>query len=541
MKFSNLRAGVAGALAGLGLMSTASAAHADWLRAESERFIVYSEGSERSLRDYVRKLEMFDRVMRFRSNISLSETPPRKLPIYLVGNRAGLLKVRTTAAPNIVGVYFPTEEDIFAVAIRRGNGDDIDGDDVLLHEYAHHFMLGNMPGAYPAWFVEGFAEYYMTAEIEENEVVLGGFNQNRAYWIMNENWIPLETLLRSHPGEIRSNSQRATYYPIAWLLTHWFMSDPTRAGQLQAYVNDVADGADPVQAMEDATGMSLNELRSALRRYTRERLAATKIFGQFPETPVTVTRLPRSANDLLLINQRLKVGVLDDDREALGREVARIAARHGDDPLALLAAGHAGLHFGDRPAGERALLRLIEIDPNHVEALQFLAQEKLRQARDAEDEAQETALKREARAYLARAYAAGDNDYQTLALLIELRQGQPGFPNDNDMLTLGLALDRAPQLAGVRFSYASALADRDETAEAIAVLRPLTNNPHGGGASEFAGRMIAALEAGDALPGLTEEAEAAQISESEPEGETGDAPETAPAGEPESSPTPSSE
>ncbi len=537
MNLAGLRAGVAGAMALLGLMSAATTAQADWLRAESEQFIVYSEGSERSLRDYVRKLEMFDRVMRFRSKIPLSETTPRKLPIYLVGNRSGLLKVRPSAAEHVIGIYLPTEEDIFAVAIRRGNGDDMTGDDVLLHEYAHHFMLGNMPGAYPAWFVEGFAEYYMTAEIKENDVILGGFNQNRAYWIMNASWIPLETLLRSHPAEVKSSSQRDTYYPIAWLLTHWFMSDPERAAQLQTYINAVADGADPVQAMEEATGMTLNDLRAALRRYTRERLAATKITGQFPEVPVTVTRLPPSANDLLLLNQRLKVGVPDEDREALGREVARIAARHGDDPLALLAAGHAGLHFGDRPAGERALLRLIEIDPNHVEALQFLAQEKLRQARDAEDEAQETALKLEARGYLARAYAAGDNDYQTLALLIELRRGRPDFPTDNDLLTLGLAMDRAPQLASVRFSYAGGLAERNQTAEAIAVLRPLTNNPHGGGASEFAERMIAALEAGRALPALTEEAEAAQISEGEPDDEPGDAPEDSP----ESPPAPASE
>lgn len=274
MKRTGWSAGVAAALA---LMGAATAARADWLKAESERFIVYSEGSERSLRDYVRKLEMFDRVMRFRSGVPLSEATPRKLPIYLVGNRSGLLKVRPTAAEHVVGIYLPAEEDIFAIAIRRGNGDDLSGDDVLLHEYAHHFMLGNMPGAYPAWFVEGFAEYYMTAEIKENEVILGGFNENRAYWIMNANWIPLETLLRSHPGEVRSSS-RDTYYPIAWLLTHWFMSEPERAAQLQSYVNAVRDGADPVAAMEEATGMTLAELRSSLRRYTRERLNATKFF-----------------------------------------------------------------------------------------------------------------------------------------------------------------------------------------------------------------------------------------------------------------------
>lgn len=58
----------------------------------------------------------------------------------------------------------------------------------------------------------------------------------------------------------------------------------------------------------------------------------------------------------------------DEDGAALGQEVARIAARHGDDPLALLAAGHAGLHFGDTVAGERALQRLVELEPDNVEA-----------------------------------------------------------------------------------------------------------------------------------------------------------------------------
>ncbi len=223
-----------------------------------------------------------------------------------------------------------------------------------------------------------------------------------------------------------------------------------------------------------------------------------------------------AADDLLLINQRLKVGVPNADRAALGQEVARFAARYPDDPLALMAAGHAGLHFGDRPAGERALQRLLEVDANHIEALQYLAQESLRQARKADDPAVAAAARVQARAYLARAYAAGENDYRTLMLLAELRQGQPGYPNENDLLTLGLAMDRAPQLAAVRFRYATALAQNNDKDEAIAVLRPIAKNPHGGGASAFAERMIAALEADEPLPDLTEEAEEPQIVEPEP-------------------------
>ncbi|MDK2747630.1 MAG: hypothetical protein KYX67_09945 [Brevundimonas sp.] len=529
MGLSDLRAGVAGALAALGLMATAPTAHADWLRAESERFIVYSDGSERALREYVQKLETFDRVLRFRTSLPIGDAPPRKLPIYLVSNRRGLTQVHPSTAQHVVGTYFPTEEDIFAVAIRSGTGVGLDGDAVLLHEYVHHFMLG-MPAAYPSWFVEGFAEYYATAKIKDDDVLLGSASANRAYWLLNESWIPLETLLRSNPSEVRSN-QRSTYYPVAWLLTHWFMSDEARRRQLQAYLTAVGEGEDPVQAMEDATGMGLADLRTALRSYTRTRLTGTRVVGHFPATEVTVVRLPKSANDLLLINQRLKVGVPKDDREALGQEVARIAAEYGDDPLALIAAGHAGMHFGDRPAGERALLRLIELQPDHVEALRFLAQEKLRQAREAEDPAVEIGLKREARAYLARAYAAGDNDYQTLMLMTDLRRDQPDYPSDNDMLAMGLTLDRAPQLASVRFGYAAALSRRNETEQAIAILRPLTNDPHGGAASEFAERMVAALEAGQALPETKEDAEAPQISESEPE-----EPETSPADTPETAP-----
>ncbi|WAC59835.1 tetratricopeptide repeat protein [Brevundimonas sp. SL130] len=518
MKRSGLGALLAAALATLALSATA--ARAEWLKAESERFIVYSEGNERSLRDYVQKLETFDRVMRYRSGFPMSEAPARKLPIYLVNSRSGLLRVHLATAKHVVGTYFPTSEDIFAVAIRGEN------DEVLLHEYVHHFMLGSMPAAYPGWFVEGFAEYYMTADIDGGRIQVGGYSENRAYWLVNGDWIPLEMLLRSRPGDITRSSYRETYYPVAWLLTHWFFSDPARLQQLGAYLTAVSEGADPVEAMETATGMTMGELRSALRRYLNQRsLVVRVITGDFPPAEMTVTRLPRSANDLLLINQRLKIGVEDEDRAALGQEVASIAARHGDDPLALLAAGHAGMHFGDRPAGERALQRLIELEPDNVEALQFLAQERLRQARDVEEPAERIALKRQARDYLSQAYAAAENDYRTLMLVGELRSGEPSYPNENDLLTLGLAFDRAPQLAEVRLAYASALIATEDKETALALLAPLANNPHGGGAADYAARIIAALKNGDALPSPDSEVTSEDETPPEPE----DDPESPPA------------
>src|SRR5690554_1466596 len=133
----------------LGLIAWPDAARAEWLRAESERFIVYSDGSERDLRNYVQDLETFDRVLRFRTGLPMDGVPPRKLPIYLVRNRAALLEVNPYLGEHIAGFYVATGEDIFAVAIRSGSRDW-----VMLHEYAHHFMHQNFATAYPGWYVE---------------------------------------------------------------------------------------------------------------------------------------------------------------------------------------------------------------------------------------------------------------------------------------------------------------------------------------------------------------------------------------------------
>ena len=484
----------------LALTAPPLAAHAEWLRAETPHFVIYSDGTERAARDFALKLEMYDRTMRQLNGIDQNADVMTKLPIFLVRNRSGLSQIRPGLDTSILGFYSPSEEGVFAIAIRSADG-ALSGQHVLMHEYAHHLLLGNVEGAYPAWYVEGFAEYYMTAEIdlEKQEVALGIYSDNRAAWILNETWIPLPDLISKRSSEIRDEAARGTYYPVAWLLTHWFLSDPARKRQLDVYLRDVGQGADSVTAMERATGLSMDQLRGALRTYSRAKLAGTRLSGRFPAVDVAVTRLPPSADALLLLNQRLKVGTDAASRDALRREVFARAARFGDDPLALLASGHAGLHFGDRPAGDRALTRLLEIDPDHVEALQLLAGERLRAAKAAQDPAEARALRVQARNHLAHAYEVDPNDYRTLMGLVELRQGQPGYPNDNDLATMELALEGAPQLPRIRFAYAQALATKDRKPEARAVLLPVANNPHGGGAAQAARAMIAALDAGEAI------------------------------------------
>ncbi|MBX9617225.1 MAG: hypothetical protein K2X25_16655 [Caulobacteraceae bacterium] len=489
------------------LIAPASAS-AEWRRAESPQFIVYSTGSERALRDYVQKLETFDRILRQRLRLRQGEPAVRKFPIYLVEGRRGLAEVFPGLNRDIAGIYSAAEEDIFATAIRNGD------DDIMLHEYTHHFMFQNAPGSYPGWLVEGFAEYHATARISEGRVEIGRYSEARASWLVNSPWIPLEELLSKRPGEVRRGTHQSTYYPVAWLLTHWFLSDAGRRTQLQTYVEAVAAGGDPVEAMEQSTGLTLDQLRGALRSYMRERIQITRYTAEFREVEITVTTLPASADDLLLIGQRLKVGVPQDQRLATAEEVRRLAARHPDDPFAMLQLGHAELHFGDPDAGEAVLTRLLEREPENVEALQLLATRFMKLATEAQDA---RPLLNRARGYLARANAINDSDYYTLLLLGETRRGASNYPNDNDIATWAFAFEAAPQLAATRLGYASVLMLVDRFDDAITLLQPLATSPHGGGAADAAQTMLELAES--RRPPLTEaEIEAAvEAGEDQPE------------------------
>lgn len=468
----------------LGLLP-AGPAWAEWRRAESPHFIVYSDGREGALRDYVRRLELFDAALR--RVLPVQDGPIRKLPIYLVGGRQALAQINPYRGRNVAGIYTAAAEDIFAVAIRTVD------EDILRHEYVHHYMFQNFAGAYPAWLVEGFAEYYAATEIDDETIVFGGYNRGRVTALARGGWIPIEALLTLRGDQVRA-VDRYTYYPVAWLMTHWFLGDETRSRQLQAYLDAVQSGTPSVEAMERATGLTLEQIRRELTRYFTGQVPIRTLTHDFPEPEIVITQLPASADDLLLINQRLKTFTPEEDRAELVAEVRRRAERHGDDPLALLALGHAELHLGDAEAGAAVLERLLEREPDHVEALQLMATHFFRQARDRPEE--RGPLTNRGRTYLARAYQADPENYYTLMLLGQSREGAAGYPTDNDLVTWQGAFDLAPQLANTRLGFARALMQAGRPEEAAMLLPPLANAPHGGAAADAARELLARAEAG---------------------------------------------
>jgi tetratricopeptide (TPR) repeat protein len=463
---------------------SASPANAAWIRVETDKFVVYGSGSEKSVREYATRLNTYDQVLRRFHPATLARKPATKVHVFMVPGAAALRRVQPNARRYTAGFYAAMNEGVYAVALKNAEG--LGGDDVLFHEYAHHFMWENFPAAYPAWFVEGFAEYFMTMEIKPAVIKVGGYNPARAYGVLAQTWVPLEELLGKTTWQT-SNARVNAYYAQAWLLMHYMRSDPARAAQLNKATREIADGADPVKALEAATGLTLAQLTSALRGY-RE-LQIISLTGNMPPPPsMTVTTLPRSADDLLLDNLRLILSPTGQVDAELLADVRRKAAKHPGDRLAETTLARAEFVMGDVAAGEAIMQRRLAAAPQDAEELLLAGTGQLmagmRDAKSREDRY------RAARPLLIKAYQLNDSDFRPLYAYALSRTVEPVFPNDNDLNALLEARRLAPSVMEMSMRAGVALLQKGRKDEAMRMLAPVLNNPHGGQAAARARELL---------------------------------------------------
>ncbi len=162
------------------LLLVSMPAQAKWLEATSQNFIVYSDGGEDQLRAFTDKLEKFDQVMRIMTFTKIAPSP-MKLKVYLVANRGVIAQIHPGKQPNLAGFYTTSMFGATAFVPRtRGNSVfDLDGEAVLFHEYAHHFMRQYFPISYPTWYSEGFAEYFSSMEFRKDGANVGTIAMQR--------------------------------------------------------------------------------------------------------------------------------------------------------------------------------------------------------------------------------------------------------------------------------------------------------------------------------------------------------------------------
>ena len=464
-------------LAGLWLFHV-PAARAEWVRAESPNFVVFSQGSEGEARRRAALLEDYDQLLRLLTG-TRAPPGPGKLNIYMARGIDQLRIVRPGLGSSAAGFYSATPTGIAAFADERARltiNPDQDRLQVLFHEYAHHFMMQYFPGAYPPWYVEGFAEYMMNARFDEEYVEYGGIADDRGYQLtMGGEWLDMDRVL-FEPDRLRG-ADVFKFYAQSWITVHYIFRDSARRAALTDYLTAYGRGEDARAAFERAFGMSPDRFGGFVRTYASRRIPVTRLTRASVSAPphIAVTRLPRSAEDLLLLDAAMKINPSPDLAADLLARVRREVRAFPDDPYAKRVLARAEAFYGDGGVADRLLEQLLAAAPNDSELLYLRGMRHLIAGRAA-DEPQPHLD--EAQRWFVRAYRSDPNHFPTLASYAESLGSEENYISDNTMNILIRAHQLAPQVQSIRLDAAVMMMNRDQFEPAQALLAPLAIDAH---------------------------------------------------------------
>ena len=466
-----------------------------WHRADTANFVIFSSGKERELQRLAEKVERLDALLRMLYRIP-AEPAEAKLTIYLF-DRVEDVRDAAGNTGNTLHGYYQSHilGSYFVSHLEDGSKFELGAQAVLFHEYTHHFMARYFRFAYPAWYREGFAEYYATATFDrKGNWTYGRPPRYRSYDLLSRDPISIEKLLFAEPSELNRKEQ-LDLYARGWLLTHYMHRSKNRTDRLLAYLREVGLGGDARQAAAEHLG-DLTELNDALDDYVSRRIVYKK--GDNPidyAGEISIRRLDDvSARLVELTLANYEGNNPAETREELA-ELAEEMPRRAD-VLTQLAWAEAQLAEKRARESEEnadtdysvAIAKLDEalaIDASNAKANALRGAWMLRTAESKADFA-------EARKYIIAANRANPNHPYPLQLYHNSFTGASGRPPRDALDGMIRAFELAPEVVDLRIELAFALANYGDYTSAISLMRILAGDPHNG---HMAKELIRQLEA----------------------------------------------
>ncbi|CCW16110.1 FIG01097172: hypothetical protein [Sphingobium indicum BiD32] len=474
------------------MMALPGTAQAAWWQAKSRHFTVYSEGNDEKLRGFAERLEKFDFLLRRLYNVTDPEQGSPVL-VYLLSNDRKVQKL--AGNPNIGGFYTTSDRAAVAVLARgeKTGKFDMGAEEILFHEYAHHFMLHHFPAAYPAWYVEGFAEFFSVVNFPKNgSIEYGRIPLARLPTLRLESPYPVKNLFARDTGGL-SLRDGDRYYGTAWLLTHFYQYDKgERRQEIARYLNDLAQGVPNIKPDSYFEG-GLDGLDKDVRTYIKRRAlsynALTPLemkIGEIVVSPVDPAQGALVEDELRLTN-RAKT----DELPAIVTAIRATAAKFPDSAYAAALLAEAEWAAEDKDAALADADRAIALDAQSSRGHAVRAQVLLERAHDS-DKAEDW---KAALTAIVRANRADTEDPVPLALFYRYHAMRGGKMPDLGYDGLYKAFTLLPQRPDYRFNFVNATAARGDYATASLLLDPIAYSPHGSEMREAAVRMKADLDA----------------------------------------------
>jgi tetratricopeptide (TPR) repeat protein len=448
---------------------------------ESENFIVYMDDRPNDVRRLSERLERFNYVMRTLQNVA-ADPSPVKLRVFVVRSTRrvqSLLDGR--AGENTTGIYIPTTRGPYTIVPERTQNRgrfSIRSEEILFHEYAHHFMLQYYPANYPGWYVEGFAEFWSMIRLRpNNRVELGRPASGRAPDLHLSPWIRTSDILQNEAP------LSSMLYAQAWLLTHYAFFDRDTGALLRRYLNRMQEGATAPAAYVTTFGLSGVDYDDVLQDYRDGRMSGMAFdLPNTPDFPVTLTEISDEEAEIALLYPRAtKEGLL------AAEELVR---RYPDNPQAHVELARFRIEDGNIPGALEAADHALALSPEHLEAHLYKGIALTEAAMDSADD--DDPRWAEARDHIARANRADPDN--ALALYSFYR----AYPNDGQRpeivdQALEVAYSSVPQSPEVRSAMVNEMINQERYDIALQIIVPLLTAQHGAGADPNAEAMLASL------------------------------------------------
>jgi tetratricopeptide (TPR) repeat protein len=391
-----------------------------WIRVNSSHFSVLTDAGEKKGREVIVRFEQMRGVfsqLLVRSKVNMS------LPIDIVALKsdkeysrlAPLRQGQPIAAP---GFFIGGEDRIFIVL-------DLSADEswrAVAHQFAHYLLNYNYPPT-PAWFDEGFAEYFSSMRPDNKQVQIGADPELNLSWkedlignqtevlnppksltefLMGPVWLSMPDLfdLRHNVSNYQEGTHHTLFYAQSWITMH-FLLNTNRLPQTGMLFDLVLNQKVPVnQAIQKAYGMTPAEFDKAVKDYfhTQQPLFVAMDTAKQPGTldaggQTGTLPLPIAAEEV----GTSRVEMTDPEARSLVAEMAVRLPEHraqgvedianiiqqpkGDNPFAHRALAWVHMDKNEFDAATEELGKGSELDRNDPWVRYYLALVKFRRAR----------------------------------------------------------------------------------------------------------------------------------------------------------------
>jgi tetratricopeptide (TPR) repeat protein len=352
----------------------------DWIRVRSSNFLLVGNASEREVRLVAARLEQFREV--FKRLLASNERFDSAVPTTVVVFRDDLayrpFEPLYQGQPNDVAGYFQSSQDVNYITLSADARHVRSAYALAFHEYVHLLVKNSFSRA-PLWFNEGLAEYYSTFEMTDGnrKVKLGLPLASRVLTLRRQTLLPLATLFSIDEQSPYYNEpgKRDIFYAESWAFVHYLLNgrNPERRAQLLSYLDLIAAGQPPEDALRQAFQTDLGTLENELRQHVQlERYAEQPVTFAVPlEVSTEMTSAPLSPaetqfylGDLLLHTSRIEAA-----------EAYLLKAVELDEKLAPAHAALGQLRARQNRFNEaiKSLERAVRLDPQNYLAHYYYA------------------------------------------------------------------------------------------------------------------------------------------------------------------------